>query len=117
MEETLASPWNSFSLSESETTTLIIDQTKLSIPANAIIRKLAMKKFVSLFEIERGLKTIWNVNLALETTRLSDDVFMFAFNDRKIYERIVDNQPWNYKGSLVLLDHVHGEECPSDFSP
>lgn len=117
MEETLASLWNSFSLSESETSTIIIDQSKLSTPVNAIVGKLVMKKFMSLFEIERGLKMIWNVKSEMETTRLGDDIFMFAFSDRKTCERVVDNQPWNYKGSLILLDHVHGEECPADFSP
>lgn len=69
----------------------MIDQTKLSTPANAIVGKLAMKKFVSLFEIERGLKIIWDMNSVMETTYLGDNLFMFVFNDKKICERIVDS--------------------------
>lgn len=58
MEETLAFLWDSLSLSESETTTLVINHSKLSTPDNAIVGRLAMRKFVSLVEIERGLKII-----------------------------------------------------------
>lgn len=44
IEDTLASLWNSLSLMDTETSTLIIDQTKLSTPPNAIVGRLAMKK-------------------------------------------------------------------------
>lgn len=52
----------------------------------------------------------------METTYLGDNMFMFVFYDKKTCERIVDNQPWNFRGSLLLLEHVHREECPADFA-
>lgn len=109
MEDTLASLWNSLSLTDSETTTIIIDQTKLSTPANAIVGHLAMKRFVSLFEIEKGNRSFWEVKGAMETTRLGDNIFMFVFDDKLTCDRIVDDQPWNYRGSLLMVDHVNGE--------
>lgn len=84
--------WNSLSLTDSETSNLL-EHSKFSTPANAIVGRLAMKKFVSLFEIEKGMKIVWDVIGIMETTRLGDNIFMFVFTEKKVCERIVENQP------------------------
>lgn len=61
MDESLAAMWNNFSLSKNEQITVEIDSKKLSTPKNALIGKLTMKKHVSVFEVDKGLKSIWNV--------------------------------------------------------
>lgn len=94
MEETFSSLWNSLSLTDSESTTVIIDHSKLTTPANAIVGRLAMCKFVSLFEIEKGLKIVWELSTPMEITRLGDNTFMFAFADKLTCNRIMANQPW-----------------------
>lgn len=53
----------------------------------------------------------------METTRLGDNIFMFNFPNKSICDRIIENQPWNFRGSLILVNHVNGEECPTDFEP
>lgn len=58
----------SLSLIEYKSITLDIDPNKLSIPKFAIIGKLAMKKHVSLVEVDKGLKAIWNATKELEST-------------------------------------------------
>lgn len=58
MDEMLANMWNSLSLTENEAITLQIDNNKLSVPRNALLGKLAMRKHVSTFEVDKGLKTI-----------------------------------------------------------
>lgn len=58
MEDILASMWSTLYLTKNELITLDIDPNKLSVPKVAIIGKLAMKKHVSLFEVDKGLKSI-----------------------------------------------------------
>lgn len=117
MEDTLASLWNSLSLTDCETSNIVIDRSKLSTPANTIVGRLAMKRFVSLFEIEKGMRSFWEIKGAMETTRLGDNLFMFIFDDKQICNRIIEEPPWNFKGSLLMVEHVYGEECPVDFEP
>lgn len=49
MKDILAMMWNSLSLFENENMTLNINVNKLSVPKNALVGKLAMKKHVSAF--------------------------------------------------------------------
>lgn len=58
MEDVLASMWNTPSLTENESITLEIDPNILSVPKFSIIGKLAMKKHVSLLEVDKGMKSI-----------------------------------------------------------
>lgn len=70
-------------ISDSESTTIIIDPTKLSIPEKTLVEKLAMKKFVSLLDIEKGLKFIWELKDHMDINRLSANTFLFSFRDKK----------------------------------
>lgn len=73
-----------------------------------------MRKFVSLFEIEKGLKVIWDLASPLDVNRLSNNTFMFSLGDKKTCDRIMANQHWIFRGSLLLIDRIYGEECPTD---
>lgn len=75
--------WNSLSLTENEAITLEIDNNKLSVPKNALMGKLAMRKHVNTFEVDKGLKSIWEANNDLETTLLGNNLYLFAFHQRK----------------------------------
>lgn len=114
MEETLALMWNNLSLMEHEAVTIHIDPLKLSSPKNALVAKLAMKKHVSLFEADKGFKSIWNALNDLETTVIGDNLYLLSFNSEKICDRIMVKQPWNFRGSLIILDKIVGDECPSE---
>lgn len=57
MDEILASLWNSLSIADNEALTLNIADEKLSLPKFALVGKLAMKKFVSVAKVDRGLKS------------------------------------------------------------
>lgn len=89
MEDTLPTLWNSLTLTDSETTTIVIDQSILSTPENAIVGRLAMKRFVSHFDIEKSMRSFWEIRGAMETTRLGDNIFMFVFDDKMICNRII----------------------------
>lgn len=90
--------------------------SKLSTPKFAIVGKLVMKKHVSIFEVDKGLKSIWNVVNAMETTLIGDNLYCFIFQNENTVERIMDNQPWDFRGSLVLLDRINGDECPTEMA-
>lgn len=116
MEEILSSLWNSLTISDSENNTIVVDPTNLSIPENTLVGKLAMKKFVSLVDIEKGLRFFWEIKDHLEINRLGVNTFLFSFRDKETYERILANQPWNYRGSILMMDRLIGDECPTDLT-
>lgn len=114
MEDILASLWNTLSLIENEAITLELDPNILSVPNFSIIGRLAMKKHVNLLEVDKGMKSIWSVDKELETTVVGDNLYLFSFKSERALERILTNQPWNFRGSLMLLDRTTGDVCPGD---
>lgn len=96
MEDILADMWSGLFLSENEASTLFIDSAKLSIPSNALVGKLAMRKNVCAVEIEKSLRVIWDVVNSMEVTLLDDNLFMFTFRESRACERVLERQPWNY---------------------
>lgn len=116
IEDILATMWNSLSLTENEAVTLSISDNKLFAPKNALVGKLAMKKYVSIFEVDKGLKSMWGVVNTMETTSLGDNIFLFAFSDESTCERIFDKQPWNFQEAIILLERLHGDEIPTNFA-
>lgn len=77
MDEFLASMWSSLSLAENEAATLEIDPNKLLTPKNGLVGKFAMKKHISLYEVDKGLKSIWNAVNDMESTILGENLFLF----------------------------------------
>lgn len=75
-----------------------------------------MKKHVSLFEVDKGLKSLWHVQNDLETTTIGENLYRFTFSTANIYESILEKQPWNFRGSLVILDRAVGDECLFELS-
>lgn len=75
-----------------------------------------MKKHVNTFDLEKGLRVIWDVFSAMDVTQLGDNLFMFEFQDNRACDRIFNKQPWNYRGSLVLIESIRGDECPTNFN-
>lgn len=114
MDDTLANMWNTLSLTENELITVDIDPNSLSVPSFAILGKLAIKKHVGIYELDRGLKFIWNVENAMDTTAVGDNTYCFIFQNAKVVDRILENQPWNFRGSLIMLERVIGNEHPTD---
>lgn len=114
MDDVLASMWSTLSLTENESITLQIDPNKLSVPKFVIIGKLAMKKYVNLFDVDKGLKSIWNVAKELESTQVGDNLYLFTFKNESTLERVMKNQPWNFRGSLLILNRTIGDVYPTD---
>lgn len=105
--------WNTLSLTENEAITLHIDPQKLSVSKFSLIGKIAMKKHVSLYDVDKGLKSIWKVENELETTQLGENLYLLAFKSAQTVERILENQPWNFRGALLILDRATGDTCQS----
>lgn len=116
LEDVLSSLWNSLSILDPESNNIFVDPTKLSIPDNTRVGKLAMKNFVILIDIEKGLKFIWELKDHFEINRLGVNTFLFSFKDKETCDRILENQPWNYRGSILMVNKLHGEECPTNLS-
>lgn len=74
-----------------------------------------MKKHVTTFDLEKGLRSMWEIAANINVTLLNENIFMFEFKDKNACERIYEKQPWNYRGSLLLLDRIRGDKCPTDF--
>lgn len=112
MEDGLYSLWQKLSLTESETITINIDLAKLMNPINALVGRLAMEKFASIFDLEKWLKSICDLKTPLKITQIGDNLYMFELIDKKVCDRIFNKQPWNFRSSLLLLEHIRGNECP-----
>lgn len=109
MEEELSSLWNGLTLTESESQTVVLDTEKLITPSNALIGKLAVRKFASLYDLEKGLRMIWDVKTPLEITQIGENLYIFELVDRRVCDRIYNKQPWTYRGALILLDRFKGD--------
>lgn len=90
-----------------------IDPKKLSVPKNAIVGKLAMKKNMILFEVDKGFKSIWDTAKDMDSTLLCENLYLFTFKNDRTMDRVLEYQPWNFRGSLVILNRIHGDECPT----
>lgn len=116
MEEDLANLWNDLTLTDVETCTIKADPEKLINPINALVGRLAVRKFASLYDIEKGLRSAWDVKTPLEITQIGDNLYIFELVDKKICDRIYNRQPWTFRGSLLLLDRFRGDEKPEDIN-
>lgn len=116
MEDALTSLWENLSLTDTENATIKIDSTKLLAPSNALIGRLAMKKHVTTLDLEKSLRIMWEVPASLDVTLLNENLFMFEFKDARACDRIFNKQPWNYRGSLLILSRIRGDECPTYFT-
>lgn len=108
--------WNSLSLAETEAVTLHIDDLLLNIPNLSIIGKFAMKKIISTVDVDKFLKTIWNTSNSMETTLVGENMYLFSFVDIATKERIFNNQPWNFRGAVILMDLPQDHGGPADFN-
>lgn len=75
-----------------------------------------MRKHDNIFDLEQGLRTSWDVKTPLEITQIGKNLYMFKIINRKICDRIYNKQPWNFRGSLLLLDRIRGDERPEDIN-
>lgn len=100
MEEELANLWSGLTLTDSETQTIVFETEKLIIPSNALIGKLAVRKFTSLYDLEKGLRMIWDVKTPMEITQIGENLYIIELVDRRICVRIFNKQPWTYRGLL-----------------
>lgn len=66
MEGALTTLWENLSLTENESDTINIDSTKLLAPSNALIGRLAMKKHITTLDLEKGLRSMWEVPTTME---------------------------------------------------
>lgn len=51
----------------------------------------------------------------MNITQLGENYFMFEFKDSRTCDRIFSKQSWNFRGTVVLLERIQEDECPSDF--
>lgn len=77
--------------------------------------KCAIRKFVSIFDVDKNLKAMWGTATMMETTLPGENLYLFSFVDEATRDRIYDKQPWNYRGSVILLDGPHDHGSPSEF--
>lgn len=104
MEEELANLWSGLTLTESEARTINIDAKKLITPINELLGRLAMHKFANVFNLEKDLRSIWDVKTPLEITQMGENLYIFELIDRKVCDRIFNRQPWSFRGSFLLLN-------------
>lgn len=52
---------NGLSLTEVEASLTKIEPENLISPINALVGRLAIRKFVSLYDLEKGLRSAWDV--------------------------------------------------------
>lgn len=52
----------------------------------------------------------------METSPLGDNLYSFIFQNANTVDWIMDNQPWNFRGSLLLLHRINGNECPTEMA-
>lgn len=102
MEEDLANLWSGLTLTESEACTIKVDSDKLITPINALVGRLVVRKFASLYDLEKSLRSTWDVKTPLEITQIGDNLYIFELVDRKVCDQIFNRHPWTFRGSQVL---------------
>lgn len=75
-----------------------------------------MKKRVSLFDVDKGLKSIWNVAKELESTQVGENLYLLSLKNEATLERVMGNQPWNFRGSLIILERTTDNVCPAELT-
>lgn len=65
MEDIIANLSNGLTLTEEEACTIKADPTKLNQPINALVGCLAIQKFASTYDLEKGLRSAWDVKTPL----------------------------------------------------
>lgn len=73
-----------------------------------------MKKNVSMYDIDKGMKNIWNVTQDMESSIIGDNLYLFSFKNECILDRVLNNQPWNFWGALMVIDRTNGDACPNE---
>lgn len=81
MKDELSSLCKGLMLTESESQMVVFDTEKLLTPSNALIGKLAMRKFANLYDIEKGLRMIWDVKPPMEITQISENLYIIELVD------------------------------------
>lgn len=84
MEEELANLWSGLTLTNLEATIINIDSEKLVTPINAFVGRFAMRKYASVFDLEKGLRTSWIVKTPLEIMQIGENLYIFELIDRKV---------------------------------
>lgn len=116
MEDIIDSLRKGLNFTEEKTRTIKANPSKLNQPINALVGSLAIRKFASVYDLEKGLKSAWDLKTPLEITQIGDNLYLFELLDKKVCDRVFNRQPWTYRGALLLLERFRGDERLEDIN-
>ena len=58
------------------------------------------------------LHKVWNLEAGLEVKEVDDKVYVFQFEDEVEKDRVIEQQPWSFNKSLIVLKEFDGFSSP-----
>lgn len=84
-----------------------VDDSQASITKSTLIGKLMVKKIYTSATIRPMLLKGWNLRKTVHISDLSNNMYMFSFEDGVDCNRVLQGRPWMLLGHLLQLQFWH----------
>lgn len=68
-----------------------------------LVGRVVFEREIPLHAVNGGLRRAWPFDPKLDVTELTANVFLCEFSHSEAREKVLDSQPWNIKGYLLVL--------------
>ncbi|KAG8387938.1 hypothetical protein BUALT_Bualt02G0073300 [Buddleja alternifolia] len=76
-------------------------------PANVftIVGKVLSNKKINSGAVKSTLLKGWNAKNHVDVNLVEDDKFVFVFQDKEDFSKVINQSPWSFRGNLFVLNH------------
>ncbi|XVF17260.1 hypothetical protein REPUB_Repub10bG0104600 [Reevesia pubescens] len=110
MADGLEDFWSKLTLTDSKQCVIHLDKEWVANTARdysyALIGKLFSRKLTNIPAMRSVLGQVWKLKHGLQINEIGEKIYMFPFDDTVEREKIIQNQPWSFNKSLLLLQKV-----------
>lgn len=117
-DDSLASLWEYFSLTEKEKIDVVVDKEWMLSPATSglcLVGRLLIKQGISMEVFSGALGRIWHLEKDLEIKDIADGTYVFHFADKGEMEQVFKKQPWSFSKTLLVLHCINKFISPDNF--
>jgi hypothetical protein len=120
MADDLSSLWGNFSLADEEDGELEIQKTEvievLKRGQHCVIGKLLSDRIVSKETVKDKFLRWWKLSGSFTFKILGGNLFLVEFETISDKARVLEGGPWDFEGSLFLVEDFDGRTSPSEFT-
>ena len=118
MAEGLQDAWQRLTLTEDENTVVACDDEssteRVEQVALCLLGKLHTENSFNIGAMKTVMKNVWKPAQGVVIKELGCNLFIFQFFDRGDKEYVLNEGPWAFDGSVLLLKQMTGLEQPSE---